>query len=223
MNLLQDLASVSLNDASFSLNDASVIAKDIAKSYYGQAASYTYHSGCSQGGRQGMMLAQRYPDAFDGIAASAPAINWAESFLSYWYPSVLMDELEEYPPSCEIDAITAAAVEACDGLDGVVDNVITYPDQCDFDPSSVVGQVINCTNFGEERPISAAAATLVQAAVSIPPPFFFNSPYQDHLLSMASVIDRTVPLLLGSTAYSFTVGWSEMGGQLEHVVRNQPG
>ncbi|KAL1848551.1 hypothetical protein Daus18300_013561 [Diaporthe australafricana] len=155
--LLQDLASVSLNDAS-------VIAKDIAKSYYGQAASYTYYSGCSQGGRQGLMLAQRYPDAFDGIAASAPAINWAEFFLSYWYPSVLMDQLEEYPPSCEIDAITAAAVEACDGLDGVVDNVISYPDLCDFDPASVVGQVINCTNFGDERPISAAAATLVQAA-----------------------------------------------------------
>ncbi|KAF3012674.1 hypothetical protein E8E14_011674 [Neopestalotiopsis sp. 37M] len=156
--LFQDLASVSLNDAS-------VIAKAIAKSYYGQAASYTYYSGCSQGGRQGLMLAQRYPDAFDGIAASAPAINWPEFFMAYFWPSVLMDELEEYPPSCEIDAITAAAIETCDGLDGVVDSVISYPDLCDFDPSSVVGQVINCTNFGDERPISQAAATLVQAVL----------------------------------------------------------
>lgn len=165
--LLQDLASVSLNDAA-------IIAKDIVKSYYGQAARYTYYSGCSQGGRQGMMLAQRYPDAFDGIAASAPAINLPEIFSSYLWPSIVMDELKEYPPACEIDAITAAAVEACDGLDGVLDNVITNPDICSFDPLSAVGKTINCTTFGDERPISTAAALAVQAAVS-PPSHFAGS------------------------------------------------
>jgi feruloyl esterase len=78
-----------------------------------------------------------------------------------------MDTLGEYPPSCEIDAITDAALAACDGKDGVVDGVITDPENCDFDAMSLVGTVINCTNFGVERPISSAAATVVQGVVSI--------------------------------------------------------
>ncbi|KAI1372152.1 tannase and feruloyl esterase-domain-containing protein [Hypoxylon crocopeplum] len=152
------------NMASVSLNDAAVISKSIVNSFYGQPPKYSYFTGCSQGGRQGMMLAQRYPDAYDGIAASAPAINWDKFFVSYLWPTYLMDSLGEYPPSCEIDALTEAAIDACDGLDGVSDGIIADPSTCTFDPTSLVGKVINCTNFGTERPISAAAATIVKGA-----------------------------------------------------------
>ncbi|KAH8897580.1 feruloyl esterase-like protein B precursor [Thozetella sp. PMI_491] len=155
--LLQNLASVSLNDAA-------VISKSIINSFYGQPPKYSYFNGCSQGGRQGMMLAQRYPEAYDGIASSAPAINWNELFTGLLWPAFLMDNLGEYPPSCEVDALTQAAIAACDGLDGVIDGVITDPDTCTFDPTTLVGTVINCTNFGTERPISAAAATIVKGA-----------------------------------------------------------
>jgi feruloyl esterase len=158
--LLQNLGSTSLNDAS-------VIAKDIINSFYGQQPRYSYFNGCSQGGRQGLMLAQQFPDAYDGIAASAPAINWNQLFVEDIWALFLMDTLGEYPPSCEIDAITDAALAACDGKDGVVDGVITDPENCDFDAMSLVGTVINCTNFGVERPISSAAATVVQGVVSI--------------------------------------------------------
>ncbi|KAK3935404.1 putative feruloyl esterase [Diplogelasinospora grovesii] len=157
--LLQNLASVSLNDAA-------VIGKSITSSYYGQPPKYSYFNGCSQGGRQGLMLAQRYPDAFDGIAAAAPAINWNQFFVEDMYPSFLMDSLGAYPPSCEFNAITAAAIKACDAADGVVDGIITDEEACDFDPMSLVGTVINCTNFGAERPISSAAATIIQGAWS---------------------------------------------------------
>ncbi|KAG9229201.1 feruloyl esteras-like protein B precursor [Amylocarpus encephaloides] len=160
LNLLQDLASVSLNDAA-------VIAKSITNSFYGQPPKYSYFSGCSQGGRQGLMLAQKYPEAFDGIAASAPANNWNSLLMTIAWPQFLMDSLKEYPPSCEFDAITTAAVEACDGKDGLVDGIVS-DDRCVFDPMTLVGKTINCTNFGTERQISPTAATIVQSIWSGP-------------------------------------------------------
>jgi tannase/feruloyl esterase len=156
--LLQNLGSTSLNDAS-------IIAKSIINNFYGEPAKFAYFNGCSQGGRQGLMLAQRYPDAYEGIAASAPAIYWNPLFTSMFWPSLLIDSLGEVPPSCEIDAITNAALEACDGLDGVVDGVVSDPDNCNFDAANLVGTVINCTTFGTKRTISSAAAQIVQSTV----------------------------------------------------------
>jgi len=168
LNLLRNLASVSLNDGA-------VIAKSVTTRFYGEPPKYSYFTGCSQGGRQGLMLAQRYPDAFDGIAAAAPAINWNSMAMQDLYPSFLMDLLGEYPPSCEFDALTTAAIEACDGNDGIVDGIITDGEACNFDPMSMVGTTINCTNFGTERQISSAAAIVIQGAASPPTqphPFF---------------------------------------------------
>jgi len=156
MYLLQDLASVSLNDTAY-------IAKQVSNSLYGQPPNYSYWSGCSQGGRQGMMLAQKYPDAYDGIVASAPAINWAEFITADFWPQLVMNSLGQYPRNCETAAIVAAAIAACDPLDGLTDNVISDPDACNFDPFSMVNSTINCTDTGTTIQISSAAATVVNA------------------------------------------------------------
>lgn len=138
IHLLKDFASVGLNDAA-------IIGKNVTNSFYGHGPKYSYWNGCSTGGRQGLMLAQRYPDAYNGILAGAPAINWPSFLVAEYWPQVVMKELGRYPPKCITDAITAAAVKACDNIDDVVDGVISAPHLCKFDPFSVVDQKVNCS------------------------------------------------------------------------------
>ncbi|CAI7655323.1 unnamed protein product [Penicillium bialowiezense] len=153
---IEDLATVSLNDAA-------LYAKSLTESVYGTQPKYSYWTGCSQGGRQGMQLAQKYPDAYDGIVAASPAINWSEMFVSGVWTQFVMNMMNEYPYACEIDAITAAAVSACDAADGVVDGIVSDPTACEFDPFSAVGTTINCTDTNSTRTISNATAQIVNA------------------------------------------------------------
>ncbi|KXJ86058.1 Tannase/feruloyl esterase [Microdochium bolleyi] len=179
------------NLASVSLDDTAKIAKSVITAFYGAPPRYAYFNGCSQGGRQALMLAQRYPDAYDGIIAGAPGIFWAELLPFFFWPQQVMNmqmrsgfgeagggsDAPLY--SCEMDEITAAAVRACDGLDGVVDGVVGDPEEClkVFDPMSMVGAVAQeCNNEGGatsssgrgkrgSKPvrISKTAATVVKA------------------------------------------------------------
>ncbi|KAI9148139.1 hypothetical protein HJFPF1_11963 [Paramyrothecium foliicola] len=154
------------NLAHVSLNDQAVIGKSIIKSFYGQEPEHSYWVGCSQGGRQGMMLAQRYPTAFDGIVVGAPGINWNEVFFNIQWPQQIMNELGVYPPSCELDAITIAATKFCDNLDGVVDGIVASPEEClqSFDPFSVVGEEVDCKQKnGTVVQVSEDAAKIVNA------------------------------------------------------------
>ncbi|TGO14713.1 hypothetical protein BTUL_0049g00220 [Botrytis tulipae] len=154
-NLLQNLALTSLNDLA-------IIGKDITNKYYGTPPLYSYWTGCSQGGRQGMMLAHRFPESFDGIAASAPAINWSRIFVGDLWAHVIMNTMNIYPRMCEMQAITAAAITACDANDGLADGIIADPDSCGFDPTTLFGTTINCTEIGENFTISSGAAYLAQ-------------------------------------------------------------
>ncbi|KAK6221682.1 hypothetical protein QIS74_04554 [Colletotrichum tabaci] len=153
--LLQNLVATTLNDLS-------LIGKNLINSFYGGPPVHSYFSGCSQGGRQGMMLAQRYPEAFDGIAASAPAINWSELFVGDLWANIIMNTEGIFPRACEMQAINEAVIKSCDANDGLVDGLIADPDSCDFDPLTLVGTSINCTETGKDMTISAGAAHLTQ-------------------------------------------------------------
>jgi len=113
----------------------SVVGKQVVQAYYGRQPARSYWYGCSTGGRQGLAMAQRYPDAYDAILAGAPAIHW-DRFQAYQiWPQVVYKGLGVTPLSAAKRAlVTSRAVASCDGADGVVDGVIDDPRRCTYDP-----------------------------------------------------------------------------------------
>ncbi|KAK0615577.1 Tannase/feruloyl esterase [Bombardia bombarda] len=153
------------NLGTVSLGDQSLIGKAAVKAFYGKGPEYSYFSGCSQGGRQAMSVAQRYPDAYDGIFAGAPAIEWPQLFGAANWPQQYMEMTGQFPYGCELDAIEDAAIAACDGLDGLVDGIITELDACleTFDPFKEVGKKIDCAEAKGKIKITKAAAAVTNA------------------------------------------------------------
>jgi len=118
------------------LHETAVLSKVLVDSFYGKPAAHAYFSGCSDGGREALMEAERYPEDFDGILAGAPANNWTHHFTGFAWNEVALNASPESKIAVEqLPAIEKAALNACDALDGVKDGVITDPRQCHFDPS----------------------------------------------------------------------------------------
>jgi feruloyl esterase len=127
------------NFAHVGIHEMTVTGKALTEAMYGVPPRYSYFNGCSTGGRQGLMEAQRYPQDYDGIASAAPAINWTKLLMQSLWGSMLMNNLSNPVPSCKLAAATAAAIAACDGIDAVQDGVIEDPQRCTFDPGALVG------------------------------------------------------------------------------------
>jgi hypothetical protein len=147
------------NFASRSLHDMAVVGKAVTASFYGREAAYSYWNGCSTGGRQGLMSAQRYPTDYDGILAAAPAINWTKFVVAEQWPQVVMSEADNHPTQCEFEAFTTAAIAACDDVDKVTDGVISSPARCRYNPYDLVGTTVMCQ--GQPTTISHADAAVV--------------------------------------------------------------
>lgn len=151
------------DNAHVGIHEMTVTGKALTEAMYGTAPRYSYFNGCSTGGRQGLMEAQRYPQDYDGIVSAAPAINWPKLMMQSIYGSLLMNEAGHAVAPCKLAATTNAAIEACDGIDGVNDGVIEDPARCDFDPKSLVG-----TSAGDCGTITAADADIIAKLVDGP-------------------------------------------------------
>ena len=105
--------------------------KRIIREYYGNAPTRSYFDGCSTGGRQGLISAQRFPDDFDGIVVGAPVLEFTGTMINY---VSMIRALEAAPVPLEKLKIIAERVYAkCDGADGLVDGLIDDPRRCNFD------------------------------------------------------------------------------------------
>ncbi|SNT55184.1 feruloyl esterase [Asanoa hainanensis] len=140
------------SDASFALDNTAVqntwgylsehltalASKSLLKGLSGRAVSYSYFVGCSTGGRQALIEAQRWPDDFDGIVAGAPANR--QNYLATLSQGVREQQNRDASGAQVVDAaaaavVGAAVVAACDGV--VKDGVVDDPRTCRFDPAAV--------------------------------------------------------------------------------------
>ncbi len=121
------------------------ITKPLVSRYYGRDIAYSYFTGCSTGGREGMLMAQRYPLYYDGIISGAPAMRTSLSNIGIRWVGVqlnqaapLDDNGRPQPGPMLTEAERALVIDAlmtrCDGLDGAVDGLLFNPRACDFDP-----------------------------------------------------------------------------------------
>jgi feruloyl esterase len=118
------------------LHETTLASKAILDAYYGKPDAKAYFFGCSDGGREALMEAQRYPEDFDGIVAGAPANHWTHQFAGFLSNALAMDaNPESMIPDAKLPAIQKAALAQCDALDGVKDGLIENPLACHFDPS----------------------------------------------------------------------------------------
>ena len=112
--------------------------KAILQAFYGTGPRLSYFTGCSDGGHEGLMEAQRYPGDYDGILAGASANFWTHQSAAWvWEARATLDDPAGYIPSSKLPMISQAAVAACDALDGLVDGFIDDPRPCEFDPSTL--------------------------------------------------------------------------------------
>jgi feruloyl esterase len=141
------------------VHETAVAAKAVIHGYYGSAPKKSYFSSCSNGGRQALMEAQRYPDDYDGLIAGAPAADFvplAGDFVSN-LQALRNDPAITIPPA-KLAAIEAAALAACDAADGVKDGVIDNPARCNFDPG-----VLLCSGEESNACLTAPQITALKA------------------------------------------------------------
>ena len=140
-----------------SVHEMTVTAKAVIRAHYGSAPKFSYFNGCSTGGRQAITAVQRYPRDFDGVIAGASAMNVSRlQGNQAWTGQITHLDEAGYIPPAKYPALHAAALNACDTLDGVQDGIIENPRVCKFDPS-----VMLCTGEND-----ASCLTSPQVAVA---------------------------------------------------------
>ena len=129
------------------IHEMTRVASEVVRAFYGRQPRRSFFAGCSDGGREALMEAQRYPADYDGILAGAPANAWTKLLTTaVWHTRALtLDDASFIPPD-KIPVIAAAVKAQCDAKDGVADDILADPRRCRFDPASIeckAGQTSN--------------------------------------------------------------------------------
>jgi feruloyl esterase len=121
------------------IHEMTQVAKEAIASFYGGGPRRSYFAGCSDGGREALMEAQRYPADYDGILAGAPANDWTHLLASsMWNSQALLMDPGSFIPPGKIPLLASAVSSACDASDGVRDGILNDPRLCRFDPATLL-------------------------------------------------------------------------------------
>lgn len=144
------------------VHETSVQAKAIVRAFYGRDPSLSYFAGCSDGGREALMEAQRYPEDFNGILAGAPANNWSHLFTGFiWNERASLESPGSSIPPAKLPALQNAVLAACDSQDGLKDGLLSDPRSCHFDPA-----VLLCKAADDASCLTAAQVDTVRKIYS---------------------------------------------------------
>jgi feruloyl esterase len=179
------------------VHEMTVKSKAIIAEFYGRPARLSYWNGCSTGGRQGLMEAQRYPEDFDALIVGAPVNNHIRLHAAQMtrQTEILRDVSKVLPPE-KLALVGKAVLASCDANDGVKDGIVSDPGSCRFDPSS-----LKCTDSSTENCLTEAQVDTAKRAYS-------------------DVNTRSGEFVYPGSSPGFEAGWRmpQPGGQLPTVA-----
>ncbi len=125
----------SSTSAGGAIHETASASKAIIEAYYAKPPAHSYFAGCSDGGREALMEAQRFPKDYEGIVAGAPANYWTRLLTNgVWTDQALAATPDSWISPEKLSIVTDAALKACHGENGILDD----PGQCHLDPSSLL-------------------------------------------------------------------------------------
>jgi feruloyl esterase len=187
------------------VHEMTLKAKAVIDAFYGTRPTFSIWNGCSQGGRQGIAEAVRYPTSYDAVIAGAPAVNWIHLHAGRMAinRAVNATAASVIPPA-KYPAIHRAAIAACDARDGVADNVIENPGACTFDPN-----VLACTGAEDAScltPAQVESARKMYAGASHPSTRTAVLPGLARGSELGwNVIGSAEPIMYAADAYKYVI------------------
>lgn len=184
------------------IGKVTVVGKEIVKAYYSKPPDYSYYVGCSTGGREGMIMSQRYPDYYDGIVSGAPAMRTNYSNLGTKWMQVSLNQaapLDENGdpviggglPEKDQRILIDSFLEACDDMDGIEDGMVFNIHGCDFDPEDLLCEGKKIDHCLTQKQIKA-----LKQGLSGPVTSCGNQVYSPFLLDTGVIEKAFIPGLL---------------------------
>ena len=164
----------SIDFAQVAVGRVADLAKQIVAHYYGQPARYSYFAGCSTGGREAMLMTQRYPSEFDGVISGDPAMRTGFSGIGNTWSRVAFNQIAPKDDSgrpqpnkifseSDIKLIVNGILNACDANDGLKDGMVFNTRACKFDPD-----VLTCKGAKNDSCLTSQQASAIKTAFAGP-------------------------------------------------------
>jgi hypothetical protein len=192
----------SLDFAYQAIGRVALLAKQIIAQHYAKAPDRSYFAGCSTGGREAMLMAQRYPTYFDGIIAGAPAMRTNFSGIGDEWVATMINSVAPKDPAGkpltrqalsdgDKKAVIDGVLNACDAGDGVKDGMIFNTNACRFDPKTLV-----CKGAKTDGCLTMAQATALEKAFAGPKDSNGRQVYPGFLFDTGIAATQGIPGLL---------------------------